>query len=96
MTAPLPRTDLTTIEVKMLRALAGCTFTPGSFDKRFVRDIQGQTALTEKQRDLLHKTFYRYRRQMGLTDRSAQRIVDQAQGKGDGYPLLTLTEAAEL
>lgn len=80
MTTPLPRTDLAPIEVKMLRALAACTFLPGSFDKRFVRDIQGQTALTEKQRALLHKTFYRYRRQMGLTNYQAQRIVDAAAG----------------
>ena len=64
----------------MLAALARCTFLPGSFDKRFVRDISGVTALTEKQRALFHKTFYRYRLQMNLSDGDARFLLDRVQG----------------
>lgn len=91
---PVSRVDLTPLERKMLRLLAGCTFLPGSFEKRFVRSISDQTALTEKQRALFHKMFYRYRRQMNLSDNDAQRVMDRVQGKG-AYPLLEMEEETE-
>lgn len=69
VTTPVQRVDLSPLERSMLAALASCTFLPGSFDKRFVRDISGVTALTEKQRALFYKTFFRYRRHANF-DRS--------------------------
>lgn len=91
---PVERVDLSPLERSMLAALASCTFLPGSFEKRFVRDISGVTALTEKQRALFYKTFFRYRRQMNLSDADAQRILDRVQGKG-AYPLLEMEEEKE-
>ena len=45
--------------------LSKCVFQVGSFDKRFVRNLQGQTAdLTPKQALCLEKMFHRYRRQI--------------------------------
>ena len=45
-----------------------CTFIPGSFDKRFVRDIHANpnATLSDKQHACLERLFYRYRRQTGL------------------------------
>lgn len=76
----MPKTDLSPLELRMRDALARCTFLPGSFDKRFVRTIAGATALTEKQRALFHKLFYRYRRQIGLSAADVQRVLDRVNG----------------
>lgn len=46
--------------------LAKCSFYPGSYDKRFIRDMEGRAAdeaLTEKQAAFLERLAYRYRRQ---------------------------------
>lgn len=56
------------IQIKALSLLSGCTFLPGSFDKRFMRDLSAlpdkQTKeLTEKQNRCLWKLVYKYRRQ---------------------------------
>lgn len=91
VTTPVQRVDLSPLERSMLAALARCTFLPGSFEKRFVRDISGVTALTERQRALFHKIFYRYRRQMNLSDADARRVLDRVQGKA-AYPLLEMEE----
>lgn len=47
-----------------LLSLAGVTCLPGSFDKRFIRNLQGATELTEKQAALIDKMVHRYRRQI--------------------------------
>lgn len=91
---PVERVDLSPLERSMLAALARCTFRPGSFEKRFVRDISGVTALTERQRAVFYRTFYRYRRQMNLSDADARRVLDRVQGKG-AYPLLEMEEEKE-
>ncbi len=91
---PVERVDLTPLERSMLAALARCTFLPGSFEKRFVRSIGDVTALTERQRAVFYRTFYRYRRQMNLSDADARRVLDRVQGKG-GYPLLEMEEGKE-
>jgi hypothetical protein len=52
----------------MLYALNGCTFGVGSFEKRFVRDLEHAPAtleLTPRQDWYLRRTYWRYRKQIG-------------------------------
>ncbi len=51
---------------EMLKHLAQCTFLPGYWDKRFVRNMhQSDPAkLTENQRNQVRRLAYKYRRQM--------------------------------
>lgn len=57
-------------KVNLLRR---CRFLPGSFDKRFVRDMSTKSddyELSKKQATYLDKTFTRYRKQIAvITDR---------------------------
>ena len=48
----------------MRRALAQCTFPPGSAHKRFARDLPHAKELTEAQIRQLVRLCWRYRRQM--------------------------------
>ena len=59
------RRPMTEDEKIIARALAGCRFLPGSFDKRFCHDIFTQTTLTERQAEFIAKMAYRYRGQIG-------------------------------
>lgn len=62
---------------KWIEELARCSFYPGSYDKRFVRDMESQPAdavLTEKQAAFLHRLAWRYRKQRG--DYKMQRPAD--------------------
>lgn len=52
-------------EKALLKALGTCTFLPGSYDKRFVRDMTGGTLISERQLLYLYKVAHKYRRQMG-------------------------------
>lgn len=54
---------------KMVDELAGCTFIPGSYQKRFVRDMISRLDkdLTEKQAAFLAKLRVKYRRQIDKT-----------------------------
>jgi hypothetical protein len=63
---------MTPEEVKMIDALRGCNFLPGSYDKRFVRSIWEMLAkenpekpkpLTENQHIYLVALFHKYRNQ---------------------------------
>lgn len=50
-----------------LQELATCRFVPGSYDKRFVRDLAMKSRdaeLTPKQINFLKKTYYKYRKQI--------------------------------
>lgn len=50
-----------------IQALYHCTFLPGSFQKRFVRDMSAKTItdeLTEKQAVYLDKLYWMYREQI--------------------------------
>ena len=73
MTEPKPRYPLNEYElIALSKWLPRCTFLPGSPEKRFVRQNQSATSLTEKQREWLRKIVYRYRRQIGLSDDKAE------------------------
>jgi len=48
-----------------VRALAGCTFAPATFTKRFVRDVRGLVGpLSVKQAAVVEKLVHRYRKQL--------------------------------
>ena len=72
------KTPITEHEREMILALSGCTFLPGSFDKRFVRSlyhyetyptrdgkIETVDEISEKQRYWLNQLAHKYRRQIG-------------------------------
>ena len=65
LTIKVPATDE---DKANIAKLVRCTFLPGSFDKRFARDIDSQLAnsceITEKQRAYLVKLVHKYRRQI--------------------------------
>lgn len=59
---------MTDQQQKWVQQLARCSFLPGSYEKRFVRDLEGYAPdkeLTEKQAAFLEKIAYRYRVQRG-------------------------------
>lgn len=53
---------------RMVRALEGCTFLPGSWDKRFVRDMSGKpdSAMTSKQKASVLRMVQKFRRQLSV------------------------------
>ncbi|NUQ07033.1 MAG: hypothetical protein HUU31_24340 [Anaerolineae bacterium] len=61
---------MTPEQIAQAKALVRCTFLPGSYDKRFAKDMafyavhQPGRELTEKQAALLEKMMHRYRRQL--------------------------------
>lgn len=60
---------MTSDERVLVYALSDCSFTPGSFDKRFARDLRAragedQPQISEKQAALLRQLIHRYRRQI--------------------------------
>lgn len=73
---PIVYRCITDKETKALVMLNGCTFYPGSDTKRFVRQMQGVTKISEKQAGFLHNIFYRYRRQLHLSDEAARTWFD--------------------
>ncbi len=62
---------MTEQEQKQIRTLAGCTFQPASWDKRFVKSLDflrtdsPDKYLTIKQAEWLEKLTHKYRRQHG-------------------------------
>ena len=62
---------MTDEQYKLLQRLAGCTFLPGSWEKRFVRNLSAEPKdyeLSAKQLAALERLHYRYRRQLGEPD----------------------------
>lgn len=63
---------MTPYQITIAKKLQQCSFLPGSFDKRFARDIaflatnSPDKELTEKQAACLDRLVYRYRRQIGV------------------------------
>jgi len=57
---------MTATEIKVANALLQCTFLPGSFDKRFVKQLPNwqDREMTEKGRAMMLKLFQKYRRQI--------------------------------
>lgn len=63
----------------MIKALSGCTFLPGSYTKRFVRDmssLEPETLLTVKQAAYLEKMFYAYRQQHQMLEKIREEYCD--------------------
>lgn len=61
-------TDVAEFNRRAACALKGVTFLPGSWDKRFARDmreaIEAGRDLTDKQQQALYNVVHRYRRQI--------------------------------
>lgn len=63
---------MTLEQIRRAKALAQCTFLPGSAEKRFVRDMERkaiydmQSALTPRQASYLELLCYKFRRQLKL------------------------------
>jgi hypothetical protein len=57
----IPLNDLDLLAAKLL---SGCTLLPGSYNKRFARDVAIQRQMTPKQYRLLWALCFRYRRQI--------------------------------
>ena len=55
---------MTEKERGLVQALASCRFLPGSWDKRFVKDMAAQTLVTEKQAQQIARLAWKYRRQI--------------------------------
>src|SRR5262245_36189733 len=90
---------MTEAERHAARALAGCRFTPASWEKRFARDMgeyartPGYGSLTERQRENLWYLVYRYRRQIFAQGGEALTPV-QVRDHFDGYnPRPRMTES---
>jgi hypothetical protein len=69
-TAGLPKSPITDRERAAIEALYSCRMLPGSYEKRFSRDMaavaQSDTAeMTDGQRRYLWRLVYRFRRQIG-------------------------------
>jgi len=65
----LERFPITPYDIMAIAALDRCTYLPGSFEKRFARDMaalykQDNPQITGRQRAWLWKQVYRYRRQI--------------------------------
>lgn len=68
MKKTLTRTPASDIEREISKRLSFVTCLPGTFDKRFCRDIKhvchSPEGITENQRDILYKLLKKYRRQI--------------------------------
>ncbi len=74
MTAILVRNDITPEHRAKLERLSRCTFLPGSWDKRFVRNVWGSVlaceavngtpTITTNQAEQVDRLHHRYRRQI--------------------------------
>lgn len=62
--APIIFTPITDEESVAIKHLGEPTYPVASFHKRFARDIQGATELSDKQRILIWSMVWRYRRQI--------------------------------
>lgn len=58
---------MTDLDYRTIQALARCSFQPGSWVKRFVRDLASyprEKALSKKQQAALARTAWHYRKQL--------------------------------
>lgn len=77
---PKTRTPCTELELRAIAAIAPgwVTYIPGIGTKRFARQIQGVTELTERQRIYLWQIVWRFRRQIADREliREAKDVTD--------------------
>lgn len=52
------------IETDIANALKNCSFLPGCFDKRFVRNLNTAKPMTEKGRKFMVVLLFKYRKQI--------------------------------
>ena len=78
---PAVKRPITEDEKRIADSLRKCTFGVGSWDKKFVRSLEGATEISEKQSYWIYKTAYRYRHQMRLTEEQAKEMLKIADSK---------------
>jgi hypothetical protein len=66
---------MTELEKQIATALKNCTFLPGSFDKRFVRQLNPDKEMTEKGLKMMLDLLDKYRRQIPNYQNLKQRIL---------------------
>jgi hypothetical protein len=72
---------MTSEQIRKAKLLNQCTYLPGSFEKRFARNIAAMSEynptkeLTEKQALWLEKQFYRYRNQISKADKKVKALL---------------------
>lgn len=59
-----PLIPLATLDLHAAKLLTVCSFLPGSFAKRFARNVPGLQQMSPKQYSLLWRLVYTYRRQL--------------------------------
>lgn len=74
---PPQKFPVTSLELWALAALGKCRFGVGTWEKRFVRSLQGAIELTAKQREWLCKLIYKYRRQLKMDNDQARAYVER-------------------
>lgn len=84
MSRQVEKREATELEKARANALAYCSFAPGSFAKRFARDLNTQVhstgAISEKQAATLERMCWAYRRQLpaGLVPSEKPNVLEQA------------------
>lgn len=56
---------MTTEQREITVTLYNCTMLPGSWDKRFIRNVVDRPELTETQNEWIFRLLYKYRKQCG-------------------------------
>lgn len=84
---PARRRPKTADEKAMVRALGGCSFSVGSFDKRLVHALDGVEQITDGQARLLPGLVSRYRRQIRLASVEIEHGVNTVLGFDGDLPL---------
>ena len=86
---PREAVPMTQTEKDMLLSLSKCTFLPGSWEKRFVRNLHQRSqskdpTLTHKQREWLVEIAYRYRNQIERQLSPSPDALSRGRGQGGG------------
>lgn len=79
---------------ELIQALAGCTYAPGTWSKRFVRDVASlphDKELTAKQEACAWRLAYTFRRQMprSIAEEALRLKIDHRCTKADPYGWFT-------
>lgn len=81
MSKKTERFPLTEEQRKAIAALGKCSFIPGSFEKRFARDVEAQSeeGLTLKQYNFAKKLIFKYRKQIFGPTANTKQGMERAQ-----------------
>jgi len=78
---PVEKRPMLDEEKSLIASLQGCTFYPGSWNKRFVHALNCANEITERQSYWLYKVAYHYRKQLHLPNDIAEELAKIASEK---------------